>query len=273
MMVHESDIAGGGSTLHVYRWDRESPRYVAVIVHGYGEHARRYDHVAAALGQAGAVVYAADYPGHGKSEGEPALIDDLDAFVVDTECVVARAREQHPDLPLVLIGHSLGGVVSTRYAQRHGDELAALVLSGPVIGGNPDILGLVALPEIPEIPIDPSVLSRDSEVGRAYAEDPLVYHGPFKRATLEALVTAVDRVAADGSLGDVPTLWVHGEEDALAPVAQAREAIERVRGSNLTEIVYPGARHEIFNEINKDEVLADVTRFVDEALSKTTTPC
>jgi alpha-beta hydrolase superfamily lysophospholipase len=199
------------------------------------------------------------------------MIEDLDAFVVDTEHVVARAREAHPGLPLVLIGHSLGGIVATRYGQKHGDELAALVLSGPAIGGNPDILGLVQLPEIPEIPVDPAILSRDPEVGRAYADDPLVYHGPFRRATLEALVAAVDRVAQGGSLGEVPTLWIHGEEDPLAPLAQAREAIARVRGSDLQEIVYPGARHEIFNETNKEEVIGDMTRFVDEALARSAT--
>jgi alpha-beta hydrolase superfamily lysophospholipase len=267
-MVHESEISGARAPLHMYCWDQGSPRYVAVLVHGYGEHAGRYEHVASALGEGGAVVYAVDYPGHGKSDGEPALIDDLDTFVIDTERVVAHARQRHPGLPLVLIGHSLGGVVATRYAQKQGDGLAALVLSGPVIGGNPDILGLVALPEIPEIPIDPSILSRDPAVGQAYAEDPLVYHGPFKRTTLEAIVAAVERVAAGGSVGDVPTLWIHGESDALAPLAQARDAIERVRGSALEEIVYPGARHEVFNETNKVEVLADVTRFIEGALSK-----
>jgi alpha-beta hydrolase superfamily lysophospholipase len=270
-MVKETQIEGGRTALRLYRWDRESPRYVSVIIHGYGEHAGRYGHVAAALGNRGAVVYAADYPGHGKSEGERALVDDIDAFVIDTEHVVAHARERHPELPLVLIGHSLGGVVATRYAQQHGDELAALVLSGPVIGGNPDILGLVELAEIPDIPIDPSMLSRDPEVGRAYAEDPLVYHGPFKRATLEGLVAAVDRVADGGSLGDLPTLWIHGEADPLAPLAQAREAIARVRGSELQEKVYASARHEIFNETNKEEVLADVTGFIDRALVTTGT--
>jgi alpha-beta hydrolase superfamily lysophospholipase len=267
-MVHESEISGGATPLHLYCWDTNAPQFVAVIVHGYAEHAGRYDHVARALGQIGAVVYAGDYPGHGKSAGEPALIDDLDAFVIDTERVIAHAQEQHPGLPVVLVGHSLGGIVATRYAQKHGDELAALVLSGPAIGGNPGIFALVALPEIPEIPIDPSILSRDPKVGEAYAGDPLVYHGPFKRATLEALVEAVDRVAAGGSLGDVPTLWIHGEEDGLAPLAEAREAIERVRGSDLTEVIYAGGRHEVLNETNKDEVLADVTRFIDGVLSK-----
>ena len=84
----------------------------------------------------------------------------------------------------MLIGHSMGGLVATRYAQLHGSELAALVLSGPAIGGNPGIEALLAMDPIPDLPIDPSTLSRDPEVGRTYLEDPLVWHGPFRRATL-----------------------------------------------------------------------------------------
>jgi alpha-beta hydrolase superfamily lysophospholipase len=132
-----------------------------VIVHGYGEHAGRYEHVAQALIRHGAVVWAADYAEHGRSVGERPLIEDVDHLVADTERVVRYAGKVFADLPLVLIGHSLGGVVATRFAQRHGDQVSALVLSGPAIGGNPDVPGLVALPDIS---IDPPWLSRDPEV-------------------------------------------------------------------------------------------------------------
>lgn len=267
-MVNQTQIDGTQGPLWLYSSEQSDPRYIAVIVHGYGEHARRYDHVAAALGEHGAVVYAADYRGHGRSEGERALVTNVDDFAADTARVVAHARAEHPGLPVVLIGHSLGGMVATRYAQMHGDELAALVLSGPIIGGNPDIMGLVALPEIPEIPIDPAMLSRDESVGAAYAQDPLVYHGPFMRETLEALIASVDEIARGGSLGDLPTLWIHGEHDPLAPLTQAREAIERIRGSRLQEKIYPGARHEIFNETNRDEVVGDVVTFVGTVLEQ-----
>jgi alpha-beta hydrolase superfamily lysophospholipase len=265
-MPVDTEIQGSRGPIKLYSWEGGDPRYVAVLVHGYGEHAGRYAHVADALVGHGAAVYAADYPGHGRSAGERALIENVDHLVADTERVVTHARAAHPGLPLALIGHSLGGIVATRFAQQHGEQLSALVLSGPAIGGNPDILGLVALPEIPDIPIDPSWLARDPEVGRRYAEDPLVWHGPFKRATLEALVAAVEQVASGGSLGSVPTLWIHGEQDPLVPLAPAREAIERVRGPQFEERIYSEARHEIFNEINKEEVIADVTAFLNRAL-------
>ena len=259
-------IEGSKGQIVVHRWSAEKPTFAAVIVHGYGEHARRYEHVAEALVGEGADVYAPDHLGHGESEGERVSIHDMEDLVDDVARVVEGARGG--GLPIVMIGHSLGGIVAARYAQRDDHGLAALVLSGPVIGGNPDLLGLVNLPEIPEIPIDPSVLSRDPEVGRAYAEDPLVWHGPFKRETLQAIIDSIDAIAAGGSLGDLPTLWIHGEEDVLAPLAHARPAVERIKGSSFEEKVYPGARHEVFNETNRDEVIGDVLAFIRRALPR-----
>src|SRR3954470_24563705 len=249
----------------LHRWSAENPTFTAVIVHGLGEHARRYDHVAQALVGIGADVYAHDHLGHGESEGERSSIHNMEDLVDDTARVVEQARN---GLPVVMIGHSLGGIVATRYAQRPDHGLAALVLSGPGIDGNPDLLGLLNLPEIPDVPIDPAVLSRDPETGRAYAEDPLVYHRPLRRETVQAVADWVDAVAAGGDLGDLPTLWIHGENDFLAPLAHARPAIERIRGSVFEERIYEGAQHEVFNETNRDEVIAGVVDFIQRALAR-----
>jgi alpha-beta hydrolase superfamily lysophospholipase len=265
-MPVEIQIEGRRMPITAYRWDAESPGHIVVLAHGYAEHARRYDHVAEALADNGGVVYAADYPGHGQTGGERAVVTDIDDLAADTDAVVKTAKGDWPELPVVMLGHSMGGITATRYAQSHGSELTALVLTGPAIGGNPDLLGMVALPEIPEVPIDPSWLSRDPEVGRAYVEDPLVYSGPFKRPTLEMFVAAVQQVSHGGSLGDLPTLWLHGENDPLAPLGPAREAIDRVRGSAMQEKVYPGAMHEILNETNRDEVIGDVVNFIATAV-------
>ena len=261
-----SSFTGRAGTIATTTWAPEDPRFVVLLVHGYGEHAGRYGHVAARLVQAGALVVAPDHAGHGRSEGERARIEDLETLVDDLATLDAMTRAAHPGLPVVLIGHSMGGLVATRYAQR-GVALDALVLSGPVIGGNPDIAALLELPELPEVPLDPSVLSRNPSVGEAYAADELVYHGPFQRVTLEAMFAAADAVRTGPGLGDVPTLWIHGELDALAPLAATRPVFEAIRGPRAEEKVYPGAQHEIFNEINRDEVLDDVVAFVQRALA------
>ena len=263
----QTELAGVRGRLVLHEWPGERPRYTALIAHGYGEHAGRYAHVAEHLVRHGASVYAPDHLGHGRSEGERVLVERLDDLVDDLQTVARKAQRDQPGQPVVLIGHSMGGLVAARYAQLHGSELAALVLSGPAIGGNPAIEALLAMDPIPDLPIDPAVLSRDPAVGRAYAEDPLVWHGPFRHATLAALFAGVSAVAAGPRLM-LPTLWLHGEEDALAPLAEARIAVERIRGKRLESIVYPGARHEIFNETNRSEVLAAVTSFVDRVLAR-----
>jgi alpha-beta hydrolase superfamily lysophospholipase len=261
-------IEGGKGRLQLHRWGGENATFVAVIVHGLGEHAGRYEHVAAALVDKGAAVYAGDHHGHGASEGEKGLIEDIEPLVDDLARVVELAQGEHPDLPVVMVGHSLGGLIATRYAQRPDHGLTALVLSAPAVGANPDLIGLIELPEFPEIPIDPSVLSRDPEVGRRYAEDPLVYHGPLLKPTLLALGGAIQAVAEGPDFGDLPTLWLHGTEDFLVPIDAARPQVEHVGGSALEQKSYAGARHEIFNETNQDEVIADAVTFIERVLAR-----
>ncbi len=262
---NEWTFEGSQGSIHAQSWiGSAAPSRVAVLVHGYGEHIGRYDHVADALVAAGSAVYGMDHMGHGRSDGERAIVTDFDEVVADVDQVVDTAVEQHPGLPVVMIGHSMGGLIASRYAQTHGDRLAALVLSGPAIGRMELIDQLLGLDEIPDIPLDPAILSRDDAVGAAYAADPLVWHGPFKRPMLEAMSKASAQVDQAGSVGDLPMLWVHGAEDQLVPIDGSRAGVEAIKGSNLRAIDYPGARHEIFNETNQTEVLADVTGFIAE---------
>lgn len=266
------DLSGTHGHLLVRRWPHPAPRYVALIAHGYGEHSGRYGHVAERLTADGAVVYAPDHAGHGRSDGERAHLGLVEDMIADLRTLTTRIAADHPGLPVVLIGHSMGGIIATRYIQRYGpNDVAALVLSGPVVGGNPAFSGLLALDPIPDVPIDPAILSRDPAVGKAYAADPLVYHGPLTRESLEALDPLVNAIAAGGNLGALPTLWLHGELDQLAPLEVSKQAIDRIRGTRLVTKVYPGAQHEIFNEINSDEVLGDLAGFINDALASTTT--
>jgi alpha-beta hydrolase superfamily lysophospholipase len=267
VVTDEFTLDGSAGALVVHVWPNDKPHFAVLLGHGIAEHSRRYDHVAEHLVHDGAVVYAPDHRSHGRSAGEPGLLDDIEAMVSDLRLLADRIREDHPDLPLVLIGHSLGAVMSTRFVQRYPGELAALVLSGPVIGGNPAFEGLLAMDPLPEVPLDPAALSRDASVGEAYAADPLVYHGPLSRTTLETFFGTVDTIAEGPNLGDLPTLWIHGENDPLAPYDVTAKAFEHVGGTALEQKVYPGAMHEIFNETNQKEVLDDVSAFLRRVLN------
>jgi len=263
-----SELDGTRGRVTVRTWANDDPAYLVALAHGLGEHTGRYEHVAAHLVANGAEVIAPDHWGHGRSEGEPGNVDDMDSIVEDFATAVDQAQERHVGVPLVVLGHSLGGIVATRYVQTHPGRADALVLSGPVIGGNDLLLSLADLEEIPDIPIDPTFLSRDPAVGEAYAADPLVYHGPLHRATIETIKASVATIAAGDDFGDLPTLWLHGELDPLAPLAEANRAFEHMAGSALMAKVYPGAMHEIFNETNQAEVLTDVTAFIGETLGR-----
>ncbi|MBZ3916590.1 alpha/beta fold hydrolase [Streptomyces acidiscabies] len=260
-------LTGVQGRIAVHEWPTPRPRYVALLVHGYGEHLGRYEEVAGVLRAHGAAVLGPDHAGHGLSDGERVLVGDFEDVVTDAEAVVSVARDTWPGVPLVVVGHSMGGLIAARIAQRLGEQLAALVLSGPVIGNWALPGRLLAYDEIPDVPISPAALSRDPAVGAAYTADPLVWHGAMKRATLEAFTTTLGAVASGGGVGRVPVLWLHGEDDRLVPLAGSRPGVERLtEGGSLTSYVYPGARHEVFAETNRAEVFGDLTRFLDSAV-------
>ncbi|MEV0177505.1 lysophospholipase [Streptomyces sp. NPDC050803] len=263
----EHILAGTRGPIVVREWrGKQEPRYLALVVHGYGEHIARYEEVADVLTAHGAAVFGPDHMGHGRSAGERVLIEDFEDVVTDVHAVSELARAAHPGLPLVMVGHSMGGLISARYAQRYGDTLAALVLSGPVIGDWELPRQLLALDEIPDTPISPASLSRDPAVGAAYTADPLVWHGAMKRPTVEAFALTLDTVSKGGDVGPLPLLWLHGEDDRLVPLSGSRVGVAELNGGGLTERIYPGARHEVFNETNKAEVFADLVRFLDDVL-------
>lgn len=257
------DIGGSEGSIHVRVWEHPGARRVVVISHGYGEHIERYDHVARALRSRGAVVYGPDHLGHGLSAGERVLIADVEHVVDDLLQVIERARADHPGLPVILLGHSMGGLIATRLAQRAPrPPLAGLVLSGPAIGLGA-VMRQMTESGFADQPLDVAALSRDPAVGEAYAADPLVWHGAWKAGTLAALGRAQDAVEEGPGFGDLPLLWIHGTEDMLVPIVMTRPAIERLRGADFTAYENAGGRHETFNETNRERAIGVLCAFVE----------
>lgn len=246
------------------KWDTAAPRYVVLLCHGYGEHMGRYEHVAVRFLADGAAVYGQDHRGHGRSAGERVLMTDAESLVEDFHALSDVAHRDHPGVPLVLVGHSMGGMLAARYLQRHGSEITAAVLSAPVITGGL-VRELLSLDELPTDPLDPNALSRDPAVGAAYAADPLVYHGGFRRRTLEAWDRMITTIAGGGRF-TVPVLWIHGTSDPLVNYEETADMWQELKGPVAAQRPYLGARHEVFNETNKDEVLADVLQWINGVL-------
>ena len=249
--------------VHFERWDPiETPEYIVVIVHGYAEYAARYSHVAEALTGTGGIVYGEDHIGHGHSDGERALIVDFEHVVDDLRTLVDIAVAEHPGLPVVMIGHSMGGLLSARFAQRYPDQLAGIVLLGAVIGDWDWARTVLREPELPPGATDFSGMSRDDAVVEAYGADPLIYHGPYKRPLLEAEVVALDRFQADIGVMTMPVLFCHGTDDPFVDYRTSLAAVESMPSDGKTIRLYEGARHELVNEINRNEVIGEIVEFV-----------
>jgi len=259
----EATFQGSEGSIFYHRWDPEGdPKRIVQMVHGYAEHGGRYAHVAEVLAQDGAVVYAEDHIGHGRSDGERAVIDDFDHAVKDLHALTEIAHRGHPGLPVVLVGHSMGGLLSGRYAQRWPDEVAGVAFCGAVIGDWQWARDVLAGPELPYVPFDAAAISRDPEAGASYAADPLVYHGQYKRPLLVAEVAALDAFATDLDRLTVPVLLLHGTADPFVPYERSLQAVRDMATDDVTIHLYEGGRHEVLNEMNKDEIIEDLSAWI-----------
>ena len=192
--LEEFQVPGHGGALHVRLWTpNSSPRALIFILHGYAEHGGRYSHVAEALVAQDLAVLAPDHVGHGLSEGERALITDFGLVVDDLGATASATSEKlNVAVPLLLVGHSMGGLLAARFVQRWPNRAAGAAFLGAVIGDWKWARKVLSLPQLPPEDSDPMGMSRDLDVCRAYAADPLVYRGLYKRPLLEAEVVALD---------------------------------------------------------------------------------
>lgn len=252
----------------------DTPRFAVALVHGFGEHCGRYEAFASWLATRGAAVYACDLRGHGESFGPRGHADSLAELLDDAETLVHRAREAHDQLPLALVGHSMGGLLAAGLAVDREPDIDALVLSAaalsPAVGrlqrfGAALLRNLVPRMSLPA-GLDTSTLSRDPEVVAAYEADPLV-HGTMTPALACAFFNAADRIRASGGALKVPALVLHGSEDGLCSPAGSERFFERVTvpGSDLE--IYEGLRHEIFNEPEREAVYQDVLDWLEPRLA------
>jgi acylglycerol lipase len=264
----------GSGDRHIFwrSWtpDDAQARAAIILVHGLGEHSGRYDHVVARLVGEGYAVHAADHRGHGRSDGPRALIEDMDDVVADIDTLVDRAVAAEPGVPVFMLGHSMGGLIALRYALAHQQRLAGLILSGTLaqLDAVPKPLELVGralsviAPRAPLIAIDHTLVSRDPAVVEAYRTDPLVHHGKVPARTAVQLADAVAGLSSSVGAITVPTLILYGTADGLCPPAGSVMLGERIGAADTTVKAYAGLFHEIFNEPERETVLADLVEWL-----------
>jgi alpha-beta hydrolase superfamily lysophospholipase len=271
----ERTFDGLGGVRIVYDvWTPDVPaRAVVVLAHGFGEHARRYDHVAQRFGEAGLVTYALDHRGHGRSGGKRVLVKDISEFTADFDTLVGIASREHPGLKRVVLGHSMGGGIVFAYGVERPDNYDLMVLSGPAVAAQDVVNPLVAfaakglgllVPGLPVQQLDFTAISRDPEVVAAYQNDPLVYHGKVPAGMGRALLQVGETMPQRAPSLTAPLLVVHGADDRLIPSDGSRRLVECVGSGDVELKMYPGLYHEIFNEPERDQVLDDVVSWITQ---------
>ncbi|HEX9206896.1 MAG TPA: alpha/beta hydrolase [Steroidobacteraceae bacterium] len=273
MKRREFKTAGiGGLDLHAQAWLPDStPRAVIALAHGLGEHSGRYERVASRLVAAGHAVYALDHRGHGRSPGPRADIGRFDHVVSDFCAFAGRTARQHPGTDLFLLGHSLGGAIAFASALRLQDRLRGVVLSAPALAIEGRVPGwqqalvrvlAVVAPGTGVLRLSPAAVSRDPQVVREYETDPLVHHGAIPARTAVELLRATRTFPALASRLRLPVLILHGTADRLVPLAPARPVHDAIASKDRTLRYYEKLYHEVFNEPEHEQVMADLLRWL-----------
>lgn len=260
--------ADDGTTLFTHHWATDDPRAAVVLVHGLAEHLGRWDHIGRQLAARGYDVRGTDLRGFGRSQGHRAYVEDFSEYTADLEADVVAARQL--GLPVVLLGHSLGGLISTLYAAELHQQPDLLVLSAPAVEANlPKAKVLIAKALVgvaPKLTVPNGIkgeqLSRDLTVGERYFADPLVVPKSTLRLGM-AFMEAMHRARASLAQISQPTLIVHGGSDTIVEPRFSEQA-ERIPGA--TRIVFDGFRHESFNEEGGTRAVAAVADWIDARL-------
>jgi alpha-beta hydrolase superfamily lysophospholipase len=264
--------ARGGLALRRRRTRGSRITRVLVIVHGLAEHSARYAFVARWFAERGYAVYSFDQRGHGESEGPRTHAPSFEILLDDIERLLAEVSRECPGLPVVLLGHSMGGLEVAALLADRRPAVAAAVLSGPALalrgGGRGRILLArllsAMLPRFPiPRPVDPTQLSRDPAVVEAYRNDPLVPKRMSARLAA-SLLDAARAVEGKPSRVEVPVLIVHGEQDLVCSVDGSRRFHGGLRPAGSDLVVYPGLRHEVLNEPEREQVLTDIGAWIEK---------
>jgi alpha-beta hydrolase superfamily lysophospholipase len=263
----------GGVRLFRRAWLPEAPSRAILVVHGFAEHSGRYEALGTWLGERDCAVHAWDLRGHGRSDGRRGYAARFEDFLDDLDRMHAFVAEQHAGLPRIVIGHSMGGLIVATWLRERHPGVSAGILSGPGLAlGDAmphwqlylarlirPIAGRLSVPA--NLPLDG--LSTDPEVIRRYQEDPLI----FDRITLALAVEmfgAAERSVEGGGDVQVPVLLLHGGDDPICDPEGSRRFHASLANPASELRVYPGLRHEIFNEPQAERVYADAFEWVEK---------
>lgn len=252
-----------------------TPRGVVVIVHGFNSHSGQYLWVAEQLLARNLAVYALDLRGRGRSDGERFYIDKFQNYVTDVASFVQLAKSREPGLPVFVLGHSAGGVVSCTYALDHQAEIAGLICESFAFQVPAPDFALAVLKGLSHVAPHAHVLklknedfSRDPKVVESMNADPLIAHETQPTQTVAEMVRADERLKKEFTLIKLPLLILHGTADKATKASGSQLFHQQAGSTDKTLKLYEGHYHDLLNDLGKDTVIADILSWLEARLPK-----
>jgi len=255
---------------------QEDPKAVVCIVHGHGEHIERYEHVAAALNQAGYSVIGYDHRGHGQSEGPRGHIPSYELLLDDMTRFRNEVKEYYPDIPHFVWGHSMGGNIVLNYMLRNKPELSGVIATGPwlKLAFEPPAIQIFLGRMMDKIKpdftqesgLDTAALARDPDVVRTYEEDNLV-HGKISARLMVEMLNSGLWALDHANEFPLPLLLMHGSADRLTSAQASKDFAAKAPADKVTLKIWDGFYHELHNEPEKDEVFKTIIDWMDNRLA------
>ncbi len=272
--TEETYIGKGGLKIFFRSWRPEGkPRAVVVICHGFNAHSGQYAWTAEQFAKAGLAVYAPDLRGRGKSEGERFYVEDVADYVADVAGMVEIAKSREPGLPVFLFGHSAGGVTSAVYTLDNQKELAGFICEDFAFQVPAPNFAIAAIkwlshiaPHLPTLRLKNEDFSRDPKVVEALNNDPLIAHETQPALTIAALARADERLHDEFPKITIPVLIMHGTGDHVTVYHGSEFFYEHAGSKDKTLKLYEGHYHDLLADIGKEDVIADITAWIEKRL-------
>lgn len=274
-MTHQQGTLNSRSGCRIYtqNWQPGAPpKAVLILAHGLAEHSNRYVDIAKFFTEQGFAVYALDHEGHGHSQGLRGYINRFDDFLNTLDQYCDDVAALHPNSKLFLIGHSMGGVISTAYLLEHQQKLSGCILSGPALATGDVISPIqkavvnvlsVILPKLPLLQLEANDVCHDPAVVEAYKNDPYVFTGKIRVRLISEILRTADRVLSNAANITIPMLMLHGGDDKMASPAGSEKLYAAVSSPDKTIKIYPGLYHEIFLEPEKLSIYAEIQAWIE----------
>jgi acylglycerol lipase len=277
MITQEGYFAGPDRTnLFARSWlPDEPPRAVVVLVHGLLEHSGRHAATARELVLHGFAVFAPDLRGHGRSDGRRCDIRSFDQYLLDLDIYFDRVRQETGNLPIFLMGNSMGGLLATWWTISRQPRISGLILSGALLAladglfpwlRHMSAIAAVVAPRLRVARIPFEWLVRDGRAVDSYRDDPLMFRGRLTIRVAAEIHHAMKRLGDQAASLDAPLLILHGSQDRICSPGGCRALYEAAGSCDKTFHLYEGFYHEVFDESENQRVLADLTAWLDSRI-------